>query len=460
MKGLILIIVILMALGFIEPTYASPLTAFKNPPDCTMSNAVDSATELVLECRLIPTDNAYVDDLLPTKSFGGSGVLIVENVPSVPVARNYAFLKFDLAASLPSSLVQSGARPENASLQMYVRLMNFFYNATVEIHNASPANWTENTLTWNTMPQVGPGNVSINIVQNGTWARWDITRLIQPLTNSSEQLAFAAISSQTSWRNLIWFDSDEYPFANGTTSPTLDLRFVEPYLTVQTPFPDIPISVGPTTFQTNANGSVKLLIPWGNYAVTVPDTVPISNGTRAQFVNWSDRMNSSSRILPVGNNVTLNADYGIQHELIASSLYGTVGGAGWYFQNADATLTLSTTAVPVEGVEGLLGARNVFDHWTGACSGSSPQCSVSMSRPQYAEAVWRVDWSQTIIGASALVLGGVLLAFLRKKRTGHRPTGPRGRTSRRPRVGQRRRNTASLQRKGARRRLHLETRAN
>jgi len=442
MKGLILIIILLSALSFIEPAYAPPSAAFYNPPDCTTSNGAGSATPIVLNCRLIPTDNAYVDNLLPTKSFGGSGVLIVQNVPSVPIAKNYAFLKFDVAESLPSSLAQSGARPENASLQMYVRLMNFFYNATVEIHNASPANWTENTLTWNTMPQLDTGNVSIDIVQNGTWARWIITRLIQPLSNSSEQLAFGAISSETSWRNLIWFDSDEYLFANGTTSPTLDLTFIEPYLTIETPFPNIPISVGPTTLRTDSNGTAKLLIPWGNYAVTLPDTIPISIGTRAQFVNWNDGVNSSSRMLPIGNNITLEARYGIQHELSVSSPYGTVAGAGWYFENTEGTLTLGSTAVPVEGAEGWLGVRDVFDHWTGACTGSSSQCNVTMSGPESAEAVWRVDWSQTIIAASVLVIIAALLPFLRKKQSKHRASTPRKRTS-----GRHHRNTASSTRK-------------
>jgi hypothetical protein len=404
-----------------------------------MPKGASSGAPIVLNCRLIPTDNAYVDNLLPTKSFGGSGVLIVQNVPSVPAAKDYAFLKFDVTGNLPPSLVESGARPANASLQMYVRLMNFFYNASVEIHTASPANWTENTVTWNTMPQLVPDNVSINIVQNGTWARWDIMRLIHPLSNSSQELAFAAISSETSWRNLIWFDSDEYAFANGTTSPTLDLIFVEPYLTIETPFPDIPLSVGSRTLRTDANGTVKLLIPWGNYPVALPDMVPISNGTRAQFVSWNDGVNSSSRMLSIGNNITLDAHYGIQHKLNVSSPYGTVAGAGWYFEDNQATLTLSSTAVPVEGVEGWLGARHVFDHWAGACTGSSSFCTVTMSRPKYVEAVWRVDWSQAVIAGSVLAIIAALLTFLRKKRTKPRAPRLRKRTS----SGRHRRNRVS-----------------
>lgn len=418
MKELVLITVLLTALSVIaKPTYASQATAHEIAPDCTNSIGTNAAKPIMLECKITPTDNGYVDNLLPTKSFGGSAVLIVQNIPSVPVAKNYAFLKFAMVGNLPSGLLQSGARPENASLQMYVRLMNFFYNATVEIHNASSENWTENTLTWNTMPQIDSTNyVSLNIMQNGTWARWNITPLVQPSSNYSTQIAFAAISSETSWKNLIWFDSDEYPFANRTTSPILELTFLEPYLTIETPFPDIPISVGGSTFLTGADGRITLLVPWGIYAVTVPDTIFIANGTRAQFIDWSDRTNDSSRILLVGNNVTVSAYYGIQHELSVSSPYGNVIGAGWYFQNTEAAVSVKPMAVAVRGVEGWFGAQYVFDAWVGACTGTTPQCNVLVNHPESVEAVWRVDWSRTEIGASIIAILLAFLTLLKKKR--------------------------------------------
>jgi hypothetical protein len=426
LKILVLIVVLLAAPNIIEPAYAPLTTAFKSTSDCNISSGANTRTPIVLQCRITPSDNGYVDNLLPTKSFGGSGVLIVENVPSVPVAKNYAFMKFNMVGNLPPGLLQSGARPENASLQMYVRLMNFFYNATVEINRASTGNWSENTLTWNTMPELDPANyVSLNIMQNGTWAQWNVMGLAPPISNSSSQMAFAAISSETNWKNLIWFDSDEYPFTNGNTSPSLDLTFVEPYITIETPYPGIPISVGSNTLLTDSDGKVKLLLPWGNYPVTVPDTISISNGTRAQFVGWSDRVNGSSRVIHLGNNVTVSANYVTQHDLTASSPYGTVSGAGWYFENTEATLSVNPTSVPVEGVEGWFGVRYVFDHWAGACTESSPACSVLMNRPEYAQAVWRVDWSDTALGLSILLISAVLLTIAEKRRKTRRLTKTR-----------------------------------
>jgi hypothetical protein len=249
--------------------------------------------------------------------------------------------------------------------------------------------------------------------------------LTPPIANSSSQVAFAAISSETNWKNLIWFDSDEYPFTNGTTSPNLDLTFVEPYITIETPYPGIPISVGSNTLLTDYDGKVKLLLPWGNYPVTVPDTISISNGTRAQFVGWSDRVNGSSRVIHLGNNVTVSANYGTQHDLTAFSPYGTVSGAGWYFENTEATLSVNPTSVPVEGVEGWFGVRHVFDHWAGACMEASPACGVLMNRPEYAHAVWRVDWLDTALGLSILLISVVLLTIAEKRRKPRRLTNTR-----------------------------------
>jgi hypothetical protein len=295
--------------------------------------------------------------------------------------------------------------------------MNFFYNATVEVHNASAGNWTENTLMWDSMPQFDVSNyVSTNIRQNGTWAHWNLTSLVQQRFNSSGEVAFAAVSSETSWRNYVWFDSKEYPFLNGLTAPTLEMIFVEPYLTIETPYPNIPISVGGKAYATNANGSEQLMLPWGDYSISVPETIPISNGTRAGFVDWDDRSNSSTRLVSVGNNLTLKANYRIQHELHVYSPFGTITGGGWYFQNTDATITVAPASVPLNGFLGWLGGRYVFDHWSGACNATTSQCDVLVDNPKSATAIWRVDWSLTMIFAVVIAVSAACVAALERKR--------------------------------------------
>jgi len=385
--------------------------------DCSVRRETNVAAPTIILCSITPSDDTYADNLIPSKAFGNLDVLIVQNVPSVPVSKTYAFLKFDMSDNLPARLSQTEARPANASLRMYVRLMNFFYNATVEVHNASAENWTENTLTWDTMPQFDESNyVSTNIRQNGTWAHWNLTNLVQQRFNSSGQVAFAAVSSETSWRNLVWFDSKEYPFLNGSTAPIFELMFVEPYLTIETPYPNISIFVGSRAIATNANGTARLMLPWGDYSISVPETIPISNGTRAGFIDWDDRSNSSTRLVSVGNDLTLKANYRIQHELHVYSPFGTVSGGGWYFQNTDATITVAPTSVPLNGFLGWLGGRYVFDHWSGACNATTSQCDVLVDSPKSAAAIWRVDWSLTMIFAMIPAVSAACVAAVRRKR--------------------------------------------
>ena len=391
---------------------------FEGSRDCSVRPETNVTAPTIILCSITPSDDTYVDNLIPTKAFGDSGVLIVQNVPSVPVSKTDAFLKFDMSNDLPEQLAHAGARPVNASLWMYVRLMNFFYNATVEVHNASAENWTANTLTWDNMPQFDVSNyVSTNIRENGTWARWNLTKLVRQSFNSSGQIAFAVVSSETSWKNYVWFDSKEYPYLRGSTAPTLEMTFVEPYLTLETPYPNISISVGGRAIATNANGTAQLMLPWGNYSVSVPETISISNGTRAGFVDWNDQTNSSTRLVSVGNNLTLKANYRIQHELEVYSPFGSVTGGGWYFENTDATISVTPTSVPLNGFMGWLGGRYVFDHWSGACNTAASQCDVLVDSPKSAVAVWRVDWTLTMILVVVLAVSTACAAFLRSRRS-------------------------------------------
>ena len=158
------------------------------------------------------------------------------------------------------------------------------------------------------------------------------------------------------------------------------------------------------------------MVPWGTYTITTPDVVPMSNGTRAKFVMWSGNSTESSRLVPVGNNLTLHAIYGIQHLLNVSSPYGSANGSGWYFQNTFANVSVGPTSIPVEGQAAWLGERYVFDHWTGACTSSEHTCTLLMNGPKNTQAVWRPDWTITATGGLLLVGLAALLAVFRLRR--------------------------------------------
>ena len=386
--------------------------------DCRVVSNSNGPPPVILRCSITPSDNSYVDNLLPSKSFGGLPTLIVQNTPSVPISKNYAFLKFDLSTTLPNFLVESSAKPRDENLWLYVRLMNFFYNATVEVHAGINNDWSENNIPWNNMPQFDAANyVSANIRQNGTWALWNLNSLPKVADDTGHNLTLVALSNETAWKNLVWFDSKEYPYANGTTTPTLNLTYVEPSLTVETPYPNLPVNIGSSVINTDSNGRAQAFVPWGKYEITVPDVVSISNGTRAHFLRWKDNnATESSRMIALGNNLTLHADYGVQHLLNVYSPFGNTNGSGWYFDHTNANILVTPTSVPAEGFLSWLGERYVFDHWTGACNSNEPQCTVLIDSPKDAQAVWRTDWTTTEVALLAIAISTTLLSLLRRKR--------------------------------------------
>lgn len=358
----------------------------------------------------MPIDDAYVDNLFPSTPIGNVGVLIVQNTPSIPRSRNSALMKFDFALSLPDSLVLSGARPADASLWMYVRYINAFNNATVEVHRGLSNDWNETSVTWDGMPAVDPNNYAVQgITKNGSWVHWDVTNMVDKSLAQGEQVTLVAMSNKAAWKNYVWFDSKDYTLDNQTTIPKLILNFVEPQLTIHTPYPSLPITLDGVLNSTNQIGDITAVLPWGTYAISIPMIVPIGNGTRGYFEEWTDNISSPNRTIELGNDQVLQAIYETQYRLSASSPYGFVNGTGWFRAGTVANVTITQLSMPAEGVEGWLGVRRIFDHWTGACKSTGQTCKVTMDGPSSVTANWRADYSP---GAALLLVYTVIAAFI------------------------------------------------
>ena len=388
---------------------------------CDILTEQSNASPMKLHCLVAPSDDAYVENLSPSKTFGDMPILIVEAIPSIPALRDYVYLKFDVANAVPSQLVQSHAKPFNVSLSMYVEWINLFYNATIQVHSVKNNSWDERSVTWNNQPALDSNSSQITIRMNDTWAHWDvISNTMSSLDNGSE-VSFALIPSTRSWRNQVWFASKEYPTDRGLRWPALDLTYVEPYLTIVTTFPNLTLNIDNVTFQTDASGVFRAPFSWGDHHVRVPDVIPEGNGTRIGFRSWSDNNTESDRIVTLGNNLTLSVDYGKQFRLQTFSPYGSEAGSGWYFENSTANVSVQPTVIPLDGWLGLLGARHVFDHLVEACETSQPRCSVRIVSPKTVIAVWRDDYTIPILIVFA---GGGSVAFvnltLRRGKRGRR----------------------------------------
>ena len=395
----------------------------RNYNSCNILREQSNTSPLRLDCLVAPSDDAYVENLSPSMNFGDLPVLVVQTIPSIPSLRDYAYLKFDVANAVPSQLIQSDAKPINANLSMYVEWINFFYNASIQVHSAKSNSWDEHSITWNNQPGFDSSSSQTIIRMNDTWAHWNVTNAIGSLDNASE-VSFAVIPSARSWSNQVWFASKEYPLDRGVKWPALDLTYVEPYLTIVTPFPNLNLNVDNLTFQTDASGVFRAPFPWGNHHVTVPEAIPYANGTRMGFKGWSDNNTESDRVVMLGNNLTLSVDYEKQFRLQTISPYGSVTGSGWYFEDSTAIVSVQPTAVPFDGLLGVLGARHIFDHLAEGCETSEPTCSVHMDGPKTVIAVWGNDYTMSILIALAIVGLVVFVKLMLRPR-------PRGKRRRR-----------------------------
>lgn len=385
---------------------------------CVSANSNgESGNPLVIMCTLTPSDDAYVDNLIPTHPFGDLPVLIVQDTPSIPKSRNYAYLKFDLPDTIPAGILLSHAKPVNATLWLYVRYIVDFFNASVAVYYVPSNDWNESALTWENMPQTETGTLATrDVTRNGTWYGWNVSSAVVHAIGSITPLSLVAAPPSNAWRNYAWFDSKEHTRTKGLTSPRLNLTFVEPYLNLLTPIPNFAIKIGDRTFRTDSSGRIGTYLPWGNYSITVPEILPRSEGVRDRFVGWSDNLTEPSRVITIGNNLTLSANYETQYRLNVNSTYASTGGSGWYFTNTMANASINPAAVLAEGIPGLLGVRHIFDHWTGDCTGSETVCNVRMNGPKTVLAVWRDDYTLTGIEVAVLIaVATYLLVFRRRK---------------------------------------------
>ena len=414
--------------GQLLPGYSANSIVPRSPAtsSCNPNPSPGQQLRSQLVCSVAPSDDAFVDNLLPNQFFGGLGVLIVQNTPSVPVSRNYAFLKFDLAMALPQTLVESNARPTNATLWMYVRLITFAGNATVEIHRALSSDWNETAVTWNNMPAIDPDNYSVQEAwKNGTWVHWDVTKIIDDSLAQSEAVTLAAISSQTAWKNQVWFDSEESAYNQLGTTPTLKLTFDEPQLTIDTPYSKLPLVIDNSSTATDQHGNLNTILPWGIHSLSIPLIMPLGYGTRGYFIGWSDNVTEPTRKIKLGNDVTLQAHYELQYQLLASSQYSVVNGTGWFAAGTQANVSVESMSVPAEGFSAWLGVRHTFDHWTGACSSTTQICTIRLDGPKNVTAVWRTDYVNTLLISVLLVASFTTLLAVRARKRSVRRTKSR-----------------------------------
>jgi len=165
----------------------------------------------------------------------------------------------------------------------------------------------------------------------------------------------------------------------------------------------------------NPNGQSVEKAGWKQKDTTVTlatsEKIEKSNVERSIFRAWNvdgSEIASSTITLNMNTPHKATATYQTQYYLEVKSELNQPQGSGWYNQDSEATVSV-VPEVPMAGFWGSLGARYVFDSWSGPSGMNqySPTTRVTVGQPTVVTAVWRQDYS----GAYA-VLAVILIVIL------------------------------------------------
>jgi len=159
-------------------------------------------------------------------------------------------------------------------------------------------------------------------------------------------------------------------------------------ITIQAQYNGLTVTFDGKSYTTDSSGTVRIQnVTAGQYKVSVQSSVAVSTGTRRGFIRWEDGSTANPRTLTVTSNVVLTATYRTEHRLNVVSKYGNITGAGWYENNATATVVLSGTVVDHNN-----GTRRAFTGWSGDLSGTDTTKKIVMTAPKDATANWATEY--------------------------------------------------------------------
>ena len=154
--------------------------------------------------------------------------------------------------------------------------------------------------------------------------------------------------------------------------------------------------------------------------LSTPERFETPNQERSIFKAWNvDGADMASSTVTITMNMPHNARavYQTEYFLQVRSELGTPKGSGWYPKGSTASISINAE-VPMSGFWGSLGAKYVFDRWSGITSGDqySPTTTITIEGPSIAIAVWKQDYSSVstlLTGTLALILIlGIIVALV------------------------------------------------
>jgi len=159
----------------------------------------------------------------------------------------------------------------------------------------------------------------------------------------------------------------------------------------------------------------------GTYAtIWVRETPIIDAETRYIFEGWSGDHsgNAENFTILMNSPKMITMLWKVQYFLQVDSQFGNASGGGWYDPQEIAMFSVDEESIPVGDWSGVLGAKYVFDGWSGDYDGKIPTGSLVMDGPKTVVARWVMDYKLTYLSISSIILimGTAVFLLRRVKR--------------------------------------------
>jgi len=168
-------------------------------------------------------------------------------------------------------------------------------------------------------------------------------------------------------------------------------------LTIQTypSYPEIQIKVNEDSYLTDADGKIKVFGLPSSYTVNVTTYVSIGPYSRGVFTKWNDSVTTNPRTISLNEELTLEAEYETQHQLIIDTNFGTTNPPANNWYKAGSTFQISASAPST-----IDGEQYVWLGWSGtglgSYTGTDRSVFITMNGPINETAAWRHEYRLTV----------------------------------------------------------------
>lgn len=303
-----------------------------------------------MEEKLLPIADTYVHQEEPQQAYGGEDYL---EVGSQQDANRRAFLRFDLG-KVPGDVAM-------ATLNLYFYWGSGFValrndDVRIEARAVDDEAWDEETLTWDSVPQVGKPKAHASIGASGRWIALDITDYARARAAEDHALSVAVCFSHEDYdtsdrrirfRSTEYGDAEQWPYLEVEYEPEED----------PTPAYTLAVRASPPEGGTVEVDGVQASLPYeGEYPENTSVVLRAASASGWEFVGWEV---GDEEILPAEQAITVHMDEDTQvcalfesgkHTITATAgPGGTISPAG-EVTVAPGELQLFTIA-PEEGAE-------------------------------------------------------------------------------------------------------------